>query len=109
MAHVVRCEPETIDQLKTVVEGFARNMDEASLRKIARHTRRRAELCRSVGAATSSTFSKLTADTYDWLCAPDEMTHHVYSMAVFHVTVQLNTCVKLTIVFVSLPRDHPVP
>ena len=49
MAHVARCEPETIAQLKTVVEDFTRSLDEASLRRMARHTRRRAELCRSVG------------------------------------------------------------
>ena len=48
MAHVVRCEPQTITQLKTVVEDFTQNMDEASLRKVARHLRRRAELCQSV-------------------------------------------------------------
>ena len=46
--HVVRCEPATIAQLKTVVEDTQYSLTEDSLRKVARHTRRRAELCQSV-------------------------------------------------------------
>ena len=36
---------ETLGILKTVVEGFARGMDGDHLRRMARHTQRRAELC----------------------------------------------------------------
>lgn len=42
---VVEAEPRTLQDLKTVVEEFSENMCEADLRKMARHTRRRAELC----------------------------------------------------------------
>lgn len=48
-AHVIRCEPQTLEQLKESVEDFTRNMGEEQLRKMARHTRRRAELCRAAG------------------------------------------------------------
>lgn len=42
---IFRQKPQTISQLKDVVEDFARNMDEDLLRRMARSTRRRAELC----------------------------------------------------------------
>ena len=42
---VVRRQPQTLSQLKDVVEDFARNISEDQLRRMARHTRRRAELC----------------------------------------------------------------
>ena len=42
---VVRRRPQTLGQLKTVVEDFAKNINEDQLRSMARHTRRRAELC----------------------------------------------------------------
>ena len=40
MARMVRYEPRTITQLKTVVEDFSRSMDGASLQKMVRRTRR---------------------------------------------------------------------
>jgi hypothetical protein len=43
--HVTKTEPKTIQELKTVVENFATDISEEQLRKMARHTRRRAELC----------------------------------------------------------------
>ena len=42
---VVESEPETIQELKKVVEDFASGISEEQLRKMTRHTRRRAELC----------------------------------------------------------------
>ena len=46
MAHVVRCEPNTLEDLKTVMEDFAENLDPEKARSMARHARYRAELCR---------------------------------------------------------------
>ena len=57
MKFVIRREPETVAKLKAVAEGFTRGMDEASLRKTERHSRRRAELWLSVWRATSNTSS----------------------------------------------------
>ena len=45
MAHVVRCEPSTLQELKEVVEDFAINFDPEKAKSMARHTRRRAQLC----------------------------------------------------------------
>ena len=45
MAHVVRCKPSTLEQLKQVVEDFAANFDPEKARSMARHTRYRAQLC----------------------------------------------------------------
>ena len=45
MAHVVRCQPKTIDELKAIVNDFAVNLGEEKIRSMARHTRKRAELC----------------------------------------------------------------
>ena len=45
MAHVVRCQPATIPELKQVVEDFASNFNTDTARRMARHTRYRAELC----------------------------------------------------------------
>ena len=42
---VVKSEPKTIQDLKKVVQDFATGISEELLRKMARHTRRRAELC----------------------------------------------------------------
>lgn len=42
---VVEKEPQTLEELKRVVEEFAANIAEDVLRRMARHTRRRAELC----------------------------------------------------------------
>ena len=39
MAHVVRCEPSTLEQLKQVVEDFATNFDPEKARAMARHCR----------------------------------------------------------------------
>ena len=44
MAHVVRCQPRTIPELRQVVEDFASNLDPVKVRRMARHTRYRAEL-----------------------------------------------------------------
>ena len=46
MAHVIRCDPSTIAELKTVVEAFAVNMSEEEVWKIVCTTKKRAELCR---------------------------------------------------------------
>ena len=45
MAHVVRCKPSTLEQLKQVVEDFATHFDPEKARAMARHTRYRAQLC----------------------------------------------------------------
>ena len=45
MAHLLRCKPSTIEQLKSIEEDFAINMEEDDVRKMTRHGRRRAELC----------------------------------------------------------------
>ena len=45
LAHVVRCQPKTIDELKAIVNDFAVNLGEEKIRSMARHTRKRAELC----------------------------------------------------------------
>ena len=42
---VAEQKPETLAELKDIVEGFARRMAGDQLRRMARHTRRRAELC----------------------------------------------------------------
>ena len=42
MAHVIRCEPSTIAELKTVVEDFAVNMSEEDVLKMVRNTKKRA-------------------------------------------------------------------
>ena len=46
MAHIIRCEPCSLSELKTIVEDFADNMSEEDIRKMVRHTKKRAELCR---------------------------------------------------------------
>ena len=45
LAHVVRCQPKTIDELKAIVNDFAVNLGEEKIRSMARLTRKRAELC----------------------------------------------------------------
>lgn len=45
MEHLKICRPRTIEDLKKTVEEFAARMPEDQLRKIARHTRKRAALC----------------------------------------------------------------
>ena len=45
MSHVVRCQPTTLQELKEVVEDFASNFDPVKARSMARHTRKRAQLC----------------------------------------------------------------
>ena len=45
MSHVSRCQPKTINQLKTIVEDFAANMDEEMVRKMARSVYGRSKLC----------------------------------------------------------------
>ena len=46
MAHVIKCEPSTIAELKTVVEDFAVKLSEEEVRKMVRNMKKRAELCR---------------------------------------------------------------
>ena len=58
--------PETLDELKTIVEGFAHRMDGDQLRRMARHTRRRAELCCAEGEGASSTSCGRTK-CHSWL------------------------------------------
>ena len=45
MAHVVRCQPATIPELKQVVEDFASNFDPETAKRTARYKRYRSELC----------------------------------------------------------------
>ena len=45
MAHMVRCEPSTLQELTEVVEDFAINSDPEKTRAMARHTHKRAQLC----------------------------------------------------------------
>ena len=47
MAHVVRCQPATLDDLKNVVNDFALNFDPEKARSMAIHARYRCELCRA--------------------------------------------------------------
>lgn len=46
MAHIIRCEPYSLSELKTIVEDFADNMSEEDIRKMVRYTKKRAKLCR---------------------------------------------------------------
>ena len=47
MAHVIRCQPATLDDLKNVVNDFALNFNPEKARSMARHARYRCELCRA--------------------------------------------------------------
>ena len=49
MAHVVRTEPPTLEELKGEVEDFARHFNPDKARRVARHCRCRAQLCVTVG------------------------------------------------------------
>ena len=42
---VVRQKPQTSSHLKSIVEEFARSISEEQLRRMARHSRRRTDLC----------------------------------------------------------------
>ena len=44
MAHIFRCDPST--DLKSIEEDFAADMREEDIRKMVRHTKKRAELCK---------------------------------------------------------------
>ena len=44
-SEVFKAQPTTIEQLKQVVEDVVRKMEPDSLRKVVRHTLKRAELC----------------------------------------------------------------
>ena len=46
MAHIIRCEPSTLTELKNIVEDFAADMREEDIRKMVQHTKKRAELCK---------------------------------------------------------------
>ena len=43
-AHVIRCQPNTIEKLKSIVEDFANSFSKDKLIKMARNTRKREEL-----------------------------------------------------------------
>ena len=45
MSHVYRCKPETLDNLKDLVDDFARDMDKELVRKVCRSFYKRAQLC----------------------------------------------------------------
>ena len=45
MSHVIRCQPKTIPELKSMVEDFATNLDKEQILKMARHTKKRSEYC----------------------------------------------------------------
>jgi hypothetical protein len=45
MMHIKRCEPRTIPELQRSVEEFASSVGEDQLRRMARHTIKRAALC----------------------------------------------------------------
>ena len=47
--------PETLNEVKAIVEGVARRMDGDQLRRMSRHTRRRASSAARKGEGTSST------------------------------------------------------
>ena len=49
VAYVVKESPATVEALKETVEAFAASLTEGQLRRMARHTRRRAVLCAAVG------------------------------------------------------------
>ena len=53
-------KPETLAELKDIVEGFARRMAVYQLKRMARHTRCRAELCCSERGGTLSTSYRRT-------------------------------------------------
>ena len=44
-AHVMRCQPKTLNQLKAIVEDFASNMEEELIRKVCRNVQTRAQVC----------------------------------------------------------------
>ena len=46
MAHVLRCQPATLEELKTVVNDFALHFDPEKAKSMARHVRYRAQLCK---------------------------------------------------------------
>ena len=47
MAHVVRCQPATIPELKQLAEGFASNFDPGMAGCMAKNMQYRPELCMS--------------------------------------------------------------
>ena len=47
MAHVYRCKPDTLENLKEGVDNFAVNFDPEKALKMARNVRYRAQLCKS--------------------------------------------------------------
>ena len=46
MAHINRCEPSTLTDLKSIVEDFAADMREEDIQKMVRHTKKKSELCK---------------------------------------------------------------
>ena len=47
MAHVYRCKPDTLENLKEVVDDFAVTFGTEKALKMARNVRYRAQLCKS--------------------------------------------------------------
>ena len=43
MSHMIRFQPKTIPELKSLVEDFATDLDKEQIRKMVRHTKKRAE------------------------------------------------------------------
>ena len=60
MAHVIRCEPFTIAELKTVVKEFAVNMSEEEVRKMVRNTKKRTD-CADIMLEDILTFVEKTS------------------------------------------------
>ena len=45
ISEVIRCQPQTVDELKSVVEDWAANISEDELRKMAHNIKKRAQYC----------------------------------------------------------------
>ena len=46
MAYMTICEPSTLEELKLIVAGFAANMKQEDVRKMAGDVKKKVELCR---------------------------------------------------------------
>ena len=46
-----KIRPESLEDMKRAVEDFAANLDEEGIRKMCRHTRKRAVVCVSAGGS----------------------------------------------------------
>ena len=50
-SYLRKIKPESLEDLKRAVEDFAANLDEEAIRKMCRHTRKRALACVSAGGS----------------------------------------------------------